>query len=43
MWRAVASMVAGPTSALVLVYLSPTIQIDVLGNEDAPLSLKTRP
>lgn len=39
-WGAVASIVAGTVSALVLIYLSPTIQVDVLGNEDAPLSLK---
>jgi cation/acetate symporter len=39
-WGAVASIAAGTVSALVLIYLSPTIQVDVLGNEDAPLSLK---
>jgi cation/acetate symporter len=37
---AVSSIVLGAVSALVLIYLSPTIQVDVLGNADAlfPLS-----
>jgi cation/acetate symporter len=36
----VASIIVGTISALVLIYLSPTIQVDVLENEDAPFSLR---
>ena len=32
-WGAVASILVGAVSALVLIYLSPTIQEDVLGND----------
>jgi cation/acetate symporter len=39
-WGAVAGILTGVISSLVLIYLSPTIQVDVLGNEDAPFSLK---
>ena len=34
-WGAVSSIVVGAVSSLVLIYVSPTIQVDVLGNEDA--------
>jgi cation/acetate symporter len=34
-WGAVSSIVVGAVSALVLIYISPTIQVDVLGHEDA--------
>ena len=37
---AVASILVGTISALVLIYLSPTFQVDVLENEDAPISLR---
>jgi cation/acetate symporter len=37
---AVAGILVGVVSSLVLIYLSPTIQVDVLGNDDAPFSLK---
>jgi len=37
---AVTSILFGTISALVLIYLSPTFQVDVLGNADAPISLK---
>jgi cation/acetate symporter len=36
---AVASIVVGAVAALVLIYFSPTIQVDVLGNADAPFPL----
>lgn len=39
-WGAVSTILTGVISALVLIYLSPTIQVDVLGNADAPFSLK---
>jgi cation/acetate symporter len=39
-WGAVASIVAGAVSALVLIYISPTIQVDVFGNASAPFPLK---
>jgi len=35
-----ASMIAGTLSALVLIYLSPTIQVSVLGREDAWFPLR---
>jgi cation/acetate symporter len=38
-WGAVSSIIVGSVSALVLIYISPTIQVDVLGHEDAPISL----
>jgi cation/acetate symporter len=34
------SMLAGTLSSLLLIYLSPTIQIDVLGNPAAPIPLR---
>jgi cation/acetate symporter len=37
---AVSSMVTGTISTLVLIYLSPTIQMDVLGNESAWFPLR---
>ena len=37
---AVASMVIGTLSTLVLIYLSPTIQVDILGRTDAWFPLK---
>ncbi|MBI3736347.1 cation acetate symporter, partial [Candidatus Sumerlaeota bacterium] len=37
---AVASMVVGAVSALVLIYVSPTIQIDILKKEHALFPLK---
>ncbi|AKV03667.1 Acetate permease ActP (cation/acetate symporter) [Labilithrix luteola] len=37
---AVASMLVGTVSAIVLIALSPTIQIDVLGHASAPFPLK---
>ncbi|MEQ1855693.1 MAG: sodium/solute symporter [Longimicrobiales bacterium] len=37
---AVASMVTGTVTTLVLIYLSPTIQIDVLGNDSAWFPLR---
>ncbi|HEX6107210.1 MAG TPA: cation acetate symporter [Gemmatimonadales bacterium] len=37
---AVTSMTAGTLAALLLIYLSPTIQVDVLGREDAWFPLK---
>lgn len=46
LWRglstkgAVASMLVGTFSALLLIYLSPTIQIDILGNKEATFPLK---
>ena len=39
-WGAVSSIVVGSVSALVLIYISPTIQVDVLGHADAPFPLK---
>lgn len=36
----VASMVTGTLSALVLIYLSPTVQVDILHNASAYISLK---
>jgi cation/acetate symporter len=36
---AVTSILLGAISAVVLIYLSPTFQEDVLGNEDAPFGL----
>jgi cation/acetate symporter len=36
---AVASIVVGAVAALVLIYFSPTIQVDVLGHADAPFPL----
>ena len=38
-WGAVSSIIVGAVSALVLIYISPTIQVDVLEHEDAPFSL----
>jgi cation/acetate symporter len=35
-----ASMLAGTGSSLLLIYLSPTIQIDILGNAAAPFGLR---
>jgi len=35
-----ASMIVGALSALVLIYLSPTIQVSVLGHDAAPFPLK---
>jgi len=35
-----ASMIVGAFSALVLIYLSPTIQVSVLGHDTAPFPLK---
>jgi cation/acetate symporter len=37
---AVASMAVGTIGTLVLIYLSPTIQVDILGNSDAWFALK---
>ena len=37
----VSSMVVGSVSALVLIYFSPTVQIDILGNSTALFPLKT--
>ena len=37
---AVASMIVGTVSTLVLIYLSPTIQVDILGNPGAWFPLK---
>jgi cation/acetate symporter len=37
---AVSSILVGAVSALVLIYISPTIQVDVLGHEDALFPLK---
>jgi cation/acetate symporter len=37
---AVTSIVTGAVSALVLIYISPTIQVDVLGHATAPFGLK---
>jgi cation/acetate symporter len=37
---AVSSILVGAISALVLIYISPTIQVDVLGHEDALFPLK---
>jgi cation/acetate symporter len=39
-WGAVASIVVGAVSALVLISISPTIQEDVLGNSDSLFPLK---
>jgi cation/acetate symporter len=39
-WGAVSSIVVGAASALVLIYISPTIQVDVLKNADALFPLK---
>ena len=39
-WGAVASILVGAVSALVLIYLSPTIQEDVLGNDSSFFPLK---
>jgi cation/acetate symporter len=36
----VASILVGTVSALVLIYVSPTIQEDVLGNDDSLFPLK---
>jgi cation/acetate symporter len=36
----VASILVGAVSALVLIYISPTIQEDVLGNDDSLFPLK---
>jgi cation/acetate symporter len=33
-------MVLGTASTLLLIYLSPTIQVDILGNADAPFPLR---
>jgi cation/acetate symporter len=38
-WGAVSSILVGAISALMLIYISPTIQVDVLGHEDAPFPL----
>jgi cation/acetate symporter len=38
-WGAVSSILVGAVSALVLIYISPTIQVDVLGHQDAPFPL----
>lgn len=35
-----ASMIAGTLASLVLIYLSPTIQVSVLGHDSAPFPLK---
>jgi len=35
-----ASMIVGALSALLLIYLSPTIQVSVLGHDSAPFPLK---
>ena len=35
-----ASMIVGTVSALLLIFLSPTIQVTVLGRESAPFPLK---
>lgn len=46
LWRrfttngAVASMLVGTLSSLLLIYLSPTIQVTILGNASAPFPLK---
>jgi len=37
---AVVSIVVGALSSLVLIYISPTIQVEVLGNSSAPFPLK---
>jgi cation/acetate symporter len=37
---AVTTILLGAISAVVLIYLSPTFQVDVLGNEDAPFALQ---
>jgi cation/acetate symporter len=37
---AVASMTVGTVSAIVLIYLSPTIQVDILKHDSAPFPLK---
>ncbi len=37
---AVASMITGAVSAVVLIFLSPTVQVDLLGNKDALFPLK---
>ena len=39
-WGAVSSIIVGAVSALVLIYISPTIQEDVLGNASSPFPLK---
>jgi cation/acetate symporter len=39
-WGAVASILVGAVSALVLIYISPTIQEDVLGNDSSLFPLK---
>lgn len=39
-WGAVSSIVVGAVSALVLIYISPTIQVDVLKHADAAFPLK---
>ena len=39
-WGAVASIVVGAVTALVLIYISPTIQEDVLGNDSSLFPLK---
>jgi cation/acetate symporter len=39
-WGAVASIVIGAVSALVLIYISPTIQEDVLGHDSSLFPLK---
>jgi cation/acetate symporter len=36
---AVTSILVGAVSALVLIYISPTIQVDVLGHDSAPFGL----
>ena len=36
---AVTSIIVGAVSALVLIYVSPTIQVDVLGHDDSLISL----
>ena len=37
---AVTSIITGAVSSLVLIYISPTIQVDVLGHATAPFGLK---
>ena len=39
-WGAVSSILVGAVSALVLIYISPTIQEDVLGNDSSLFPLK---
>jgi cation/acetate symporter len=39
-WGAVASILLGAVSSLVLIYISPTIQVEVLKNASAPFPLK---